>query len=646
MRPESQCPGAEEERGNFTIYEDPECRQGNDPSQGNPNAQSNTNAETKPSPQANMEHPTGTNIPETPGASTATEIERMVLASRQPVALATENFIRGDNDDDVDPAPTPSRAEGRNATEGNENLGFAAHSYSGLVLDLASLDNSEPPTRPGSPDSIRGSFSNTMEISSGVEPITGEHSFGNPPQTPIGDTRRAPFALPQTPASGMPPPQTPASRMQTSQSPAVRLLTTRTPIAAHPVRSLRGNGNGVGGTPVARRLFQDPNSPARTLNSREEPRPFRPLTSDTPGPQTPAPRMPLPQTLGSRLRTSQSISQLLNSRLLTSARSQRGHDNGVGGTPIARRLFQDPSSPAPNDNAREPQAFHPLISNTTPRASHLRSVSLLDRNEDTEMASPRATTPEDQTGGEPPTPPTPISSISWIDPLLLTPEIAARTIVQPPYRNRDEPMEMTPSPPGTHASPKDEEMDDVFGTPCKPKASNVASPVKNATVPKPTPVESTAPDYDAVTQDLAPIENSASVEDALGPNQTTIKTVIRSREIEITTTIMKTPSPPDTPTSVRNTAHPSAATPSKAGHTPRREAASAPQCKGNGGAQQRKNRRRTADQIVAGGINRRLELRTSPRYSLRESTRGVVAGTYSSTPARNKKLGSKICPKK
>lgn len=635
MRPGSQCPGAEEERQNFKIHEDPDCREGNDPSQENPNARSNTNAETKPGPQANMEHPAGTNVPETPRTSTATEIGRMVLGStRQPVALATENLIRGDNDDEVDPAPTPSRAEGHNATDDNENSGFAARSYSGVVLDWASLDNPEPPIRLGNPDLIRVSFANITnigEISSGIEPITGEHSFGNPPQTPIGGTRRAPFALPQTPAS----------HTQRSQSPAARLLTTRTPIPAHAVRSLRGNGRGVGGTPVARLLFQDANSPARTLNFREEPRLFRPLISDTPRRQTPASGMPPLQTQASRMRTS---------LISTPARSLRVHDNGVGGTPVARRLFHDPRSPAPNDTARETQLFRSLIPNTPLRASLPSSVSLSDRNEDTEMASPRATTPEDQTVGSPPTPPTPITSISWIHPSLLTPELAARTIVQPPYRNRDEQMEMTPSPPRSHTSPKDEQMDDTFGTPCKPKASsNVASPVKNATAPKPAPMESAAPVYGAVTQDPAPIENSASVEDAAGPNQTTITTVIRSREIEITTTIMTTPSPADTPTSVRRTTanlRPSAATPRKAGHAPSHEAASAPECKGEGGAQQKKHRRRTADQIVAGGINRRQELRTSTRYSLRESTRGVVPGTYSSTPARNKTSGSKICPKK
>ena len=669
MRPESQCPGAEEERQNFMIYEDPDCRESNDPSQENPNAQSNTNAETKPDPQANMEHPAGTNVPETPRTSTATEIGRMLLASRrQPAALATENFSRGDNGDEVDPAPTPSRAEGRNATDDNDSSDFAARSYSGVVLDLASLDNPEPPIRLGTQALIRVSFGNITsigEISSGNEPITGENSFGNPPQTPIDYPRRAPFALPQTPAS----------RMQRSQSPAARLLTTRTPIPAHAVRPLRGNGNGVGGTPVARRLFQDTNSPARTLSFREE---FRPLISDTPRRQTPAAGMPPPQTQASLMRTS------LMSRISTPARSLRDQDNGVNGTPVARRLFQDPSSPALNDNAREPQSFRPLISNTPLRAGLLRSAPLSNRNEDTEMASPRVTTPEDQAGGSPPTPPTPITSIYWIDPSLLTPEIAARTIVQPPYRNRDEQMEMTPSPPRSHASPKDEEMDDDFGTPCKPKASsNVASPVKNATAPKPAPVESGAPVYDAmtqdpapmesaapvydavtqdpapmgsaapvyhaVTQDPAPIENSASVEDAAGPNQTTITTVIRSREIEITTTIMTTPSPPETPTSVRKTAanlRPSAATPRKAGHAPSREAASSPQCKGKAGAQQKKHRRRTADQIVAGGINRRQELRNTQRYSLRDSTRSVLAGTYSSTPARNKTFGSKICPKK
>lgn len=630
MSPESQCPGAEE-RQNFKIHEDPDCREGNDPSQENPNARSNTNAETKPGPQANMEHPAGTNVPETPSTSTATEIGRMVLAStRQPVALATENFIRGDNDDEVDP-PTPSRAEGHNATDDNENSGIAARSYSGVVLDRASLDNPEPSIPLGSHDLVQVSFANiinTGEISSGIESITGEQSFGNPPQTPIGHTRRAPF-------------QTPSSRTQRSQSPGARLLTTRTPIPAHAVRSLRGNGNGVGGTPVARRLFQDTNSPARTFNFREEPRLFRPLISDTPRRQTSAPGMPPPQTLASRMRTS---------HISTPARSLRGHDNGVGGTPVTRRLFQDPSSPAPNDNAREPQPFRSLIPNSPLRASLPRSVSLSDRNEDTEMASPRAITPEDQTVGSPPTPPTPITSISWIHPSLMTPETAARTIVQPPYRNRDEQMEMTPSPPRSHASPKDEEMDDTFGTPCKPKtSSNVPSPVKNATAPKPAPMESAAPVYDNVTQDPAPIENSASVEDAAGPNQTTITTVIRSREIEITTTVMKTPSPPETPTSVRRTTanlRLSAATPRKAGHAPSHEAASAPQCKGKGGAQQKKHRRRTADQIVASGINRRQELRTSTRYSLRESTRGVVPGTYSSTPARNKTSGSKICPKK
>ncbi|MCJ1342163.1 hypothetical protein MMC31_000343 [Peltigera leucophlebia] len=668
---------------NFTIYEDPVdaetpatpvAHSSTGPSRRDPYEQSDTDAETSPGPPANMEHPAGTRVAETPSTFTAIGIRQMVLASaRQPIALGTESLIAGDNADEVNAPPSPSPAEWRatwtgrhpeqgdplvdimtevappntdtdgsfvvepesetpgtsrrrmnvgerlmrsrfnglgNATDDNENSGFAtrttsvvsgnpfrAHNPENLpltaipppdptldmesnqtyqnhhvvVVDYASLDNLEPPFQSGAPDSIghsSGDISKNLaerEIPSGIGHITGEDPFGNLPQTPIRNTRVAPFSLPQTPASRMPPPQTPGSRIQPPQSPASRLLTSRDPIPAFAVRASIDHGN-----------------------------------------------------------------------------------NQVVGTAIARQLFPDPSSPAPKHHVWEPQSVHHSVPTTPRRHSRLSFLpNSSDRNEDIEMASTDAITPEYQTGGSPPRPLTPRTPRSWVSASLLTPELASKTITPRPYRDPDEPMEITPSPPGPHATPRDKEMVDVFWTPSKLKASSNVPPMKNdSTAPKPALVDKTAPVCDALDQKPAPIEDSAPVEDTSSPSKTTVKTIINT-STEITTTIMRTPSPPDTPASARRISannNVSAATPRKEGHTPGLEAASAPKQKGKCGAQKKTNRRRTADQVIAGGIDRRQELRTSPRYSLRESTRGVVTGRYSSTPVRNKTFGAKTCP--
>lgn len=639
----SARPRRRDERQIFTVYEDPDCHDDDetaaatDPGLENPNAQSITNAETIPGPQANMEHPVNNNVPETPSTFAATSFGQMMLASRRRlVASAPETFGRDNNNADehgVPPSPSPAlggalpkitSAGGRYPPEEEPprsisprmNVGerLVRAPFYGFVSDDTSDHESFDATFP--------------------PPLIGEEAgFG---LTPNRKKMTAEFPLPQTPASRMPPPQTPASRMRPSQSPASRLLR---PSGSTPALIVRSTGT---------------------------------------------------------------------------------HDDGIDGTPVARRLFHDPSTtldstPMPNVNAWEPQLVRQPVPHTPLRPSRLRSVSFtLARNEDTEMASPIVTTPECQsdvthvttsesqtgetesfvtmpefqtevtrvttperktgvatpefqTGGTPPTPRTPRTPRTWISLSQLTPELEVRTIAPPVYRNRDEfPMEITPSPPGSPPSLNDKDMADAFWTPNKPRPSSTTAGVeeKDAAAQKPTqmkdaaPVQNkahianSAPFGDAVAQDFPPIQNAAQIEnpvpslDAVSPGTTTVRTVIST---EITTTIMKTPSPQQSPIPARRVTanlRPSAATPRRASRAPRRQAASTPQRKGKDGAEQKTNRRRTADQIVPGGINRRQELRTSPRYSLRDSTRGIMPGTYSITPVRNKTFGVKGTPEK
>lgn len=628
-----------EQRKNFTIYEDPDSHEDNemaatsmarsptdpDPDLGNPNAQSNTNAETIPGPQANLEHPepdqetpnaemipgpeadiehpVNNNVPETPSTFAAIGLEQMMLASsrRQPVASTTESFIRGDNDvDELDSLTSPSpanesalpditRAGGSSA--GRRSPGWNRRER--LIHTTVYRNDTNERERTYQP------------------PLIGEGHVG---LTPIRNTRASPLF--PTPAGPMPPPQTPASRMMSTRSAAYRLL--------------RPTGD----------------SPALVVRSTD------------------------------------------NYRDQLNARSG-----------VVRQLFRNPgtnlgSTPAPS-NASEPQPVHPRTPHDPLRPSRLRSVSFTSAlNEDTEMASPSVATPEcqtgetrvaatecqtgethvttpqsqtgetpvitpeGQTGGTPPTPHTPHTPNTWISPSRVTPELVARLFTSRAYRNRDEPMEMTPSPPELEsASPDDRKMEDAFWTPNKPGASlNAAgSQKKVAAAQNPAPTEYKAPIVnsasfgDAMAQDfasiqnVAPIENSTPVQDAMSPGTTRVRTVISA---EITTTITKTPSPPQSPTPARRpTDKQIAATPHKTANAPRRQVASTPQRKGKGGVEQKTNRRRTADHIISGGINRRQELRTSPRYSLRDSTRGIMPGTYSLTPVRKKPFKAESAPK-
>lgn len=648
------------ERQTFAIHEDPDCHQDyetattptarspTDPDQENPNA------ETIPGSQANVEHPVNNNnMPETPSTFASIGLAHMMLASvRQPVASTTGNFFESDDNADELHTPTsPSPADGHalpNITSADGTLAGESEAEA-LPIRNPRMNVGERLIR--SPIYFASNDSNDHESfdtefqredEDQLTPIRNMTTFPPPligeddgRLTSIGNARAAVFPLAQTPASLMPPPQTPASHVRPPQSPASRLL--------------RRSGS----------------TPTYVM------------------------------------------------------RSTGTHDDGINDTPVARRLFRNPgtnleSTPPPNRNAWEPQLFRPSAPHTPFRPSHLRSVSFTPaRNEDTEMASPsvattpecqtgitgvsrgttpecqtgetRVTTPENktgetlvttpenktgttfvttpkcQTGGTPPTPGTPHSPRAWISPSRVTPDLMARTFEPPVYRDRDEPMKITPSPPGLEpTSPNDKEMEDVFWTPNKPRASsNVASPQrKNAAAQKPAPMEYVAPivslipfgdamalEFDT-TPNTTPIRNPAPVQDAGSPGTTTVRTIMTT---EITTTITTTPSPPESPVPARKTAanlRPMVATPHKRRNVPRRQVASTPQRKGKGAAEGKTNRRRTVDPVIRGGINRRQELRTSPRYSLRDSTRDIMPGTYSLTPARNKNSGAKSTPEK
>ncbi|MCJ1343364.1 hypothetical protein MMC31_001557 [Peltigera leucophlebia] len=618
-----------------------------------------------------MEHSAGTRVPETPSALAAIGIGQMVLAStRQPIALVTESLITGYNADKVNAPPSPSPAEGCATLT-------TYHPEQGNPLVI--MTNVVPPTNPDTDGSFVVEPESDTPHTSRPRMNAGErlmrsrlHGLDNA----TDDNENSGFATGTTsvvseysfrahtpenlPLTAFPPPNLtlgmeynqPYQNHDVVVVDNASLDNLEPPFQSGAPDSIGRSSGDISNNLAAREICggigpiagEDtfgnlPQTPTR--NTRAAPFPLH---------QTPASRMPPPQTPASRMQAPQSpASRLLASRdpirayaVLTS----KAHGNNqVVGTPIARRLFPVPSSPATNHNAWEPQPVHPSIPTTPRRHSRLRFVSISsDRNDDTEMASPRATTPEYQTGGSPPIPPAPRTPRSWISASLLTPELAAKMITPPTYRGPDEPMEMTPSPPRPHATPRDKEMDDVFWTPKKVEASSNVAPMKNDAMA--VPKDRKAPVCEVLNQEPAPNEDSALVEDAASPSKTTVKTIINT-STKITTTIMPTPSPPGTPASAHRMSannRLSAATPRKEGNIPGLEATSAPQHKGKCSAQKKTNRRLTADQVIAGGINRRQELRTSPRYSLRESTKGVVTGKYSSTPVRNKIFGAKTCP--
>lgn len=408
--------------------------------------------------------------------------------------------------------------------------------------------------------------------------------------------------------------------------------------------------------------------------------------------QTPTRLMPPPQTPASRASRSRPAQSPAARLLRSTGPSQRlivrstGTQNDDEARPsVVRNLFARHTTnlvntPPPNRNASEPRVFRPQTGHEPLRPSRLRSVSVTSSlNEDTEMASPSVVipelptgqthvttprgqtgetsviTPDSQTGGSPPTPPTPHTPNAWISPSQVTPDLAARMFVTPVYSNREGPMEMTPSPPDMKpASPNDKDMEDAFWTPSKARASlNVAGLQKKvATAQSPGPMQYEAPLDDAMAQGFAPIQNvapignPAPVQNAMSPGTTTVRTVIST---ELTTTIPKTPSPQRSPSPARrptDNLRRSAATTDQTTNAPRRRMASTPQRTERGGAEQRTTRRRTADQVITGGINRRQELRPTPRYSLRDSTRSILPGTYSLTPVRNRPVEAESASKK
>ena len=655
----------------------------------NPNEQSNINAETIPGSQANMEHPVNNNVPETPGTFATIGIQQLMLGSiRQPVASATENFIiRGNNNAhelDAPPSPSPAlghalpSADGSFAGESNAetrlisspriNVGerwFPTSFYRTGIDDTDLEENfDQTHTQHSSPshwdqDVWLTPIRNTRVAAHDrerfnppiVPPLIGEDVW----LTPIQTTRAAADDCESFNAT------TPPPLIGEEDALLSEIQTTRVAIRDREARAAaRDHESFI--TTIPPPFIGEDVGLTQNQNTRAAAFPLA---------QSPASRMPPPRTPTSHMRPLQSpASRLLRPRGSTPAIVVRssGTHHGFNATPVVRRLFRDPGTnlndtPAPNHNAWEPQLVRQQTPHNPLHPSCLRAVSFIsDRNEDTEMASPSVTTPEFQTGGTPPTPLAPRTPKTWISPSHVTPEIVARTIKPPVYINRDEPMEITPSPPGLLASPKDKEMADAFWTPNKARAPSTiagfekkdgAAQKKNvAPVENKSPIVDSAPFDDAVAQDFAPLQKAIPIRkpvpvlDTVSPGTTTVRTVIST---EITTTITTTPSPPQSPVPARRAAaslRPSAAKPRRASHAPRRQAASTPQRKGKGGAGQKTNRRHTADQVVLGGINRRQELRISPRYSLRDSTRGTMPGTYSLTPVRNKTFGLKSAPGK
>lgn len=573
----------------------------------------NSNAEMIPGTQADIEHPVNNNVPETPSTVAAIGLEQMVLASsrRQPFASATKNFTGHNNNADELDAPTSPSPANRSALPditsadrisatgpGAETLSMRRPITNIQELNIQELMNRNRAERFTRNDRIKRERPNRYgEGHFELTPI--RYMRAGIPLVPPLELRVPP---PRTPASLMPPPQTPVSQIKRADSPASRLLRPTGPSPALIVRSTSTHDEGNATPGVVRKLF--------------------------------------PQ-----------------------------HGTNLVSTPV------------PNRNASEPQLVRPRTGHDPLRQSRLRSVSFASAlDEDMEMASPSVAiaecptgethvttpqsqtgettviTPEGQIGGSPPMPHTPRTPNTWISPSQITPDLVARMLTTPVYRNRDEPMEMTPSPPELKPdSPGDKKMEDVFWTPKKAGASlnkRVASAQHPTPMESKAPIANSAPFGDAMAQDSAPIQNvapignSAPVQDAMSPGTTRVRTVIST---EITTTITKTPSPPQSPIPTRrptDSRRRVAATPHRAANAPRREVASNPQRKGKGGAEQNTNRRRTAEHVIPGGINRRQELRTSPRYSLRDSTRGIMPGTYTLTPVRNRPFEAESATKK
>lgn len=577
------------ERQNFTIYEDetattPIARSPTDPESDPalPNAKSNTNAKTIPESPANMEQPNPNQNEETPNAETVP---------------STQTGIENTVDNNVPVTPSTSAAIGLEhmiLASRRQPVASEAEDFSRLENIAEEIDEAmslSPANRSGLPDIPRAD-----EISAegpGAETLSIRiPARGLSPQ------------LVQTPTRLMPPHQTSASRVSRSrpaQSPAARLLRSARPSQRLIVRSTGTQDDDEARPSVVRNLF-------------------------------------------------------------------------------SRHTTKLVSTPPPNRNASEPRVFRPQTGHELLRPSRLRSVSLTSSlNEDTEMASPsmvipelptRQThvitprgqtgetpviTPESQTGGSPPTPPTPHTPNAWVSPSQVTPNLAARMFVPPVYRNRDEPMEMTPSPPDVKpASPNDNDMEDAFWTPSKARASlHVAGLQKKVTAAQnPGLMQYEAPLADAMakgfapTQNIAPIRNLSPVEDAMSPGTTTVRLVVST---EIITTIPKTPSPQRSPIPARrptDNLRRSAATTHQATNAPSRHVASTPQRTERGGAEQRTNQRRNEDQVITGGINRRQELRNTPRYSFRDSTRSILPGTYSLTPVQNRPVEAESASKK
>lgn len=574
----------------------------------NPYAQrrADTNTQVIPANQAKMDHPDpgqegkhpvviNKNVPEeTPSKFAAKGLEQMVIASPSPRPRLTLPLLGGT----ALPATASSSPIHRLPLNAMPVLARPDDDYDERSHQRRMVENALAQRERRSRQYNLAFAVHDMNKSESLDPAPSYYD-GDVGLTPTRNTRADPPLVqtpaarmppPKTPASRMPPPTTPASRMKVPQSPASRLLRP-TPSPAYVVRSTGAHDDEVNATPgVVRVLFPSPNH------------------------------------------------------------------KGVNATPgVQRVLFPAPS---PKPNASE----HPLV---RPRASHdpfsrQRSVSFASAlDEDMEMASPnvataerptgeinvtttpqsqtgetKVITPEYQTGGTPPIPHTPRTPRTWISPSQMTPAIEARMHATPVYEHKDpdEPMEMTPSPQKSKpVSPDDRKMEDAFWTPSKHRASLDVAGLREkvAAAENSTSMEDKSPIGDSVPFGVA------VAQDAMSLGTTTVKTRIWT---EITKTI-KTPSPLQSPTPAprpTDNRRRNAAKPTKKADAPRREVASTPQRKGNGGAEQNKNRKRSTKPVIPGGINRRQELRTEPRYSLRDSTRGIMPGTYSLTPVRNR----------
>lgn len=608
-------------RQNVTVYEDPDGHEDNEtaatpmahsPTDPDPD-QENQNPEMIPGPQADIRHSAvNNNVGERLSMYPANGLQQMMLATprRRPIASATQNFIRRNNNArQFDPPTSLSSA-----------YGSVLHDITGADEIYAERPRAERdsiicPIRNDRGRLIRhalrrhaNNITNDRELiyPERINPLIGEGDVG---RTPIGAVANLFVQTP--PMIIIQPPRTPASQSKPTQSPASRLLSSPRYSPALIVRSTGTHDDGVDPPPVVvRQLFGK-----HATNLVSTPAPNRNASE---------PQLVLPQTLHDPHRPSR-----LRSVSFTSAVNGNAE---MASPSVATPECQTGETRVPATECRTGETHV-----TTPQ-SQTRETPVI--------------TPKLQTGGTPPTPHAPHTPNTWISPSQVTPDLVARMLATAAYRNRDEPMEMTPCPPELKpASPDDRKIEDAFWTPNKPAVSlNVAGFQKNvAAAQNPAPMEykdpivNSAPFGDAMAQEPAPIQNvapignPAPVQGAMSPGTTTVRTVVST---EITTTIMKTPSPPESPIPARRPTENLrriAATPHKtANNTPRRQVASTPQRKGNGGAEQKTNRRRTTNHIIPGGINRRQELRNSPRYSLRDSTRGIMPGTYLLTPVRNR----------